>query len=68
MNLNQVEQSYAEYTYAYENGQISALEYKTLLEGLEIEQAITTNAEELQRKTNLNLVINAAITVVSAVA
>jgi hypothetical protein len=67
MNLNQVEQSYAEYTQLYENGQISALEYKSLLEGLEIEQAVASNAEELHRKENLNLIINAAISVVSAV-
>jgi hypothetical protein len=68
MNLNQVEQTYSEYTTAYETGQISPAEYKSLLEGLEIEQAITMNAEELQRKENLNQIINAAISVVSAVA
>ena len=43
-------------------------EYKNLLEGLEIEKATTMNAEELQRKEELNKLINAAITVVSAVA
>jgi hypothetical protein len=68
MNLAAVEQSYADYTYAYEQGQISKDEYKSLLEGLEIEQAVTMNAEELQRKEQLNQIINAAITVVSAVA
>jgi hypothetical protein len=68
MNLNQIEQSYAEYTELYNSGQISKEEYKSLLEGLEVEQAITLNAEELQRKEQLNQIINAAITVVGAVA
>ena len=68
MNLNQVEQSYAEYTQAFEAGVISKEEYKNLLEGLEIEQAITLNAEELHRKEQLNTVINAAIMIASAAA
>jgi hypothetical protein len=68
MNLNQVEQSYTEYTQAFEAGVISKEEYKNLLEGLEIEQAITLNAEELQRKEQLNTVINAAIMIASAAA
>jgi hypothetical protein len=68
MSIAAIEQSYADYTYAYEQGQISRDEYKSLLEGLEIEQAVTMNAEELQRKEQLNQIINAAITVVSAVA
>ena len=66
MNLNQIEQSYAEYTQAFEAGVISKEEYKNLLEGLEIEQAITMSAEELQRKEQLNIVINAAIMIASA--
>ena len=65
MNLNQIELSYAEYTQAYESGLISKDDYKNLLEGLEIEQAITMSAEELQRKEQLNTVINAAITLAS---
>jgi hypothetical protein len=66
MNLNQIELSYAEYTQAFEAGVISKEEYKNLLEGLEIEQAITMSAEELQRKEQLNIVINAAIMIASA--
>ena len=65
MNLNQIELSYAEYTQAFEAGVISKEEYKNLLEGLEIEQAITMSAEELQRKEQLNTIISAAITVAS---
>jgi hypothetical protein len=66
MNLNQIELSYAEYTQAFEAGVISKEEYKNLLEGLEIEQAITMSAEELHRKEQLNIVINAAIMIASA--
>jgi hypothetical protein len=66
MNLNQIELSYAEYTQAFEAGVISKEEYKNLLEGLEIEQSIVTTAEELHRKEQLNIVINAAIMIASA--
>jgi hypothetical protein len=68
MNLQQLAQSYEEYTSLYNAQQISATEYKSLLEGLEVEKAVSMNAEELQFKENLNLAINAAITAVSALA
>lgn len=68
MNVNELATTYNEYTQAYESGQISKDEYKNLLEGLEVEKAITLNAEELQFKEQLNLAINAAISAVRAVA
>ena len=67
-HLQQIAQSYEDYTTAYQAGQISATEYKSLLEGLEVEKAISVNAEEMQYKEQLNQVINAAINVVSAIA
>ena len=67
-HLQQIAQSYEEYTSLYNAQQISATEYKSLLEGLEIEKAVSMNAEELQFKENLNIAINAAITAVSALA
>jgi hypothetical protein len=67
-HLQQIAQSYEDYTTAYNAGQISATEYKSLLEGLEVEKAVSMNAEELQYKENLNIAINAAISVVSALA
>ena len=66
--LQQIAQSYEDYTTAYNAGQISPAEYKSLLEGLEVEKAVSMNAEELQYKENLNIAINAAISVVSALA
>ena len=66
--LQQIAQSYEDYTVAYNAGQINASEYKALLEGLEVEKAVSMNAEELQYKENLNLAINTAIKAVSALA
>jgi len=67
-DIVELEYTFNEINRAYENHEISNEEYKNLLEGLEIEKAVTMNAEELQRKEELNKLINAAITVVSAVA
>jgi hypothetical protein len=67
-HLQQIAQSYEEYKVAYEAGQINATEYKSLLEGLEVEKAVSMNAEELQYKEQLNAAISAAISIVSAVA
>jgi hypothetical protein len=67
-DLVELEYTFNEINRAFENHEISKEEYKNLLEGLEIEKATTMNAEELQRKEELNKLINAAITVVSAVA
>lgn len=68
MTLQQIAQSYNDYTYAFEQGQISREEYKNLLEGLEVEKTVSANAEELQLKEQLHTVITAAIAVASAVA
>lgn len=68
MNLAELQTYFAEYNAAYESGQISKEEYESLLRGLQAEQVITNTAEELEFKENLNTAINAAISVVSAVA
>jgi hypothetical protein len=67
-DIVELEYNFNEINRAFENHEISKEEYKNLLEGLEVEKAVTMNAEELQRKEELNKLINAAITVVSAVA
>jgi len=66
--LQQIAQSYEDYTAAYSAGQISSIEYKSLLEGLEVEKAVSMNAEELQYKEQLNTAINAAISAASVLA
>jgi hypothetical protein len=67
-HLQQIAQSYQDYTTAYNAGQLNAAEYKSLLEGLEVENALSLNAEELQYKEQLNMAINAAISTVSMIA
>ena len=66
-HLEQIAQSYTDYTTAYNSGQISPDEYKSLLEGLEVEKSVSMNAEELQYKEQLNTAINAAISAVSMI-
>jgi hypothetical protein len=66
-DLVELEYTFNEINRAFENHEISKEEYKNLLEGLEIEKAVTMNAEELQRKEQLNKMIAAAISVASLV-
>jgi len=68
MTLQEIEQYYNDYTGMYQTGDMSKDEYLNLLRGLEVEKAVSMNAEEMQRKEQLNQIINAAISVVSAVA
>lgn len=68
MNTPQLAEYYNEYTLAYENGQCSKEEYLNLLRGLDIEAVVASTAEELEYKKQLNVAINAAIQIVSAVA
>ncbi len=67
-DIVELEYQYNEINKAFENHEITKEEYKNLLEGLEIEQAVTMNAEELQRKEQLNTYINAAISAASLLA
>lgn len=62
MNLDQLESAINEARSIYEAGEISPQEYKNLLEGFEIEKIVTANAEELQKKEELNAIVTAAIT------
>lgn len=68
MTLQEIEQTYHQYTGMYHTGDINKDEYLNLLRGLEVEKAVSLNAEEMHQKEQLNQIINAAINVVSAVA
>jgi hypothetical protein len=68
MNSAQLAAYLNEYTQAYESGQCTKEEYINLLQGLDVEQVIASTAEELQFKEQLNVAINAAISIASAVA
>ena len=67
MTLNEIKHYITEYAKDYEEGRLSAVEYKDLLAGLEISNAITLNAEELQQKEELHSYIVGTITILSAV-
>lgn len=67
-DIVELEHTFNEINRAFESQEISKEEYKNLLAGIEVEKAVTMNAEELQRKEELNKLITAAITVVSMVA
>ena len=67
-DIVELEYTFNEINRAYENNEISKEEYRNLLEGMEVEKAVTMNAEELHRKEELNRMITAAISIVSAVA
>ena len=67
-DIVELEYTFNEITRAFENNEILREEYKNLLEGLEIEKTVTMNAEELQRKEQLNTYITAAISAASLLA
>jgi len=67
-DIVELEYHFNEIQRAFENNELSKEEYKNLLEGLEIEKAVTMNAEELQRKEQLNTYITAAISAASLLA
>ena len=67
MTLNEIESAINEAKSIYEAGEMSELEYKNLLEGFEIEKVVTLNAEDLQKKEELNKIIKASIAGLSVV-
>jgi predicted metal-binding transcription factor (methanogenesis marker protein 9) len=56
------------YDAALQQGQISKEEYMTLLQGIDIMEGIGNDAESLQTKEQLNMIINAAISAASLLA
>lgn len=68
MTLQEINAQLIEINNLYQSGQISAPEYKSLLEGLEISQVVCETAEEMAYKEDLNKVINHAINAISLIA
>lgn len=66
-DIVELEYTFNEINRSFDDQEISKEEYKNLLEGLEIEKAVTINAEELQRKEQLNKLITTAIAIASSV-
>jgi hypothetical protein len=56
------------YDAALQQGQISKEEYLALLQGIDIMEGIGNDAESLQQKEQLNMIINAAISAASLLA
>ena len=67
MNIKELEAAINEAKSIYEAGEISAEEYKNLLQGFEVEKVVTMNAEELQKKEELNKIVTTAISGLSLV-
>jgi hypothetical protein len=57
-----------EYNKALENGEITKEEYIELLKGINVMEGIADDAEGLALKTQLNVMINAAISAASLMA
>jgi uncharacterized protein YqgQ len=53
MNVNDLEKKFNEIQRLYESGQLSKKEYATLINGLNLESAISNNAKDLQKKQDL---------------
>lgn len=68
MNLQSLEQTFQEATAMYENQEISKEEYLNILQGLEVEELITEDTEEMNRKQHLQSAIQTTISAVSLLA
>jgi hypothetical protein len=66
--LSALEQSFQEATTLYENQEISKEEYLNILQGLEVEDAIAENVDEMNKKQQLQVAIQTTITAISLVA
>lgn len=66
--INQIEATFNEIQSMHEAGELTKEQYVNLLQGLAVEEALTMNAEELQRKEQLHQYVSAAITAASLVA
>lgn len=68
MTPQDLQQLIMTYDAALQQGQISKEEYMALLQGIDIMEGIGNDAEGLQQKEQLNMIINAAISAASLLA
>lgn len=66
-HLEQTQEYFIQYKELYDSKQINDSEYKSLLEGLEVENVIVESSRELLIKEQLNVLINATILAVSSI-
>ena len=67
-HVDDVEQTFNEAKSLYDNKEISKEEYLNLLQGLEVEKALTLGTEQMNKKQELQTAVQTAITAVSLVA
>jgi hypothetical protein len=53
MNLNDLEKKFSDIQKLRESGKLTDKEYATLINGLNLESAISSNAKDLQKKQDL---------------
>lgn len=53
MNINDLEKKFNEIQKLHESGKLSKKEYATLINGLNLESVISSNAKDLQKKQDL---------------
>jgi len=53
MNLNDLEKKFSDIQKLHESGKLTDKEYATLINGLNLESAISSNAKDLQKKQDL---------------
>ena len=67
MNVNDLEKKFNEIQKLHQAGKLSTKEYATLIKGLNLESAISSNAKDLQKKQDLYDAMVAAVKVVKAI-
>lgn len=67
-HVNELEQMFNDAKGMYENNEISKEEYLNILQGLEVEKALTIEVEEMNKKQELQVAVQTAITAVSLIA
>lgn len=67
MTLQELAENFNEIKTAYEAGELNQEEYVNLLQGLDTAKAIEEGTEDLEKKSEMNRMINAALAAVSAI-
>lgn len=67
MSIKDLEKKFNDIQKLYNSGKISKKEYATLINGLNLESAISSNAKDLQKKQDLYDAMVAAVKVVKAI-
>jgi hypothetical protein len=64
-NLSEIEQTFNDATALFEAKEITKEEYLNILQGLEVEKSLTLGADQMQKKQQLQSLVQNAIQVTS---